>query len=66
MAVKVARVIRFPHSGTLDDLWCAYQRHAQAQIDNPVLGTDREHVQATLRAYQRFADAYLTECRRHG
>lgn len=59
-------VLPFQRPATLDELWSAYQRLASAQIDTPALAADREHVQATIRAYQRFAEAYGRDCAQVG
>lgn len=55
-------ILPFVRPVALDDLWHDYSALARAQIDDPLLLVDREHVQATLRAYQRFAEAYGRAC----
>jgi hypothetical protein len=42
-----------------DQAWERYRALAQATLDNPRLSVDRQHSQATIRAWERFRRAYL-------
>lgn len=62
----MSNILPFTRAATLDELWSDYQALVRAQIDTPALAADREHVQATIRAYQRFAEAYGRDCAQVG
>ncbi len=51
-------VIPFPRRPSTDELWDSYHALMRAQIDSPALAIDRAHVQATVRAYRAFCEAY--------
>lgn len=52
-----AEVLSFRPAEDPDALWEQYRALAQAAVANPSLATDREHVEKTIRAHRRFAEA---------
>jgi hypothetical protein len=55
----VGQVLPLRSKASVDDAWNRYQALAQAAVDDPRLTTDRNHIQATIRAHKAFADAFL-------
>ena len=61
----MSSVVHLHAPSRLDALWEQYQTLARAQLDNPALALDRDHVERTLRAFSLFQNAFAaTEARR--
>lgn len=54
-----AQVIQIGGDAAIDQAWSDYQRLARAEVDRPGLALDRAHVQAKIRAFDRFQQLYL-------
>lgn len=50
-----------PSPSPADLAWEEYAALIRAMDENPALRLDRQHVQASLRAYARFRDIFLEE-----
>lgn len=54
----MSNIVRLHDPRTLDRLWDDYARLIKAMQDDPALQLDRAHVEAAIRAHQRFAHAF--------
>lgn len=55
----MSQIIPLRSPDRADRLWEDYHALAQAAINCPALLLDREHVEATIRAHERFKRAFL-------
>ncbi len=54
-----AQVIQLGGEAAIDTAWADYQRLARAEIYDPALILDRNHVQARILAFEKFEKLFL-------
>ena len=51
-------ILPFPRQKPLDEAWDRYAALVRASQNDPDLAADREHIEATWRAYRRFGELF--------
>ena len=59
MRDSTATILQHPAVSAVDEAWTDYQVLAQAMLDSPRLAIDRQHCEATARAWATWRDAFI-------